>query len=206
MKTKFILTTTFLLIFAAAAVAQNQVKLFDANNIGLTDLVARAAATPWGSYQSAEVYLTCQPGEAPNSWITGPNGGGFVVDDVLGINGRNACGGYCFDTMAPPASFLGQPVEAAYLPVGPFQENHIITGSGLYTFHLVDIGYAYGSTAVYLNTSCAITPVNVPQQDSGEAVLCHRNSGSRTQKTVTVEQGSVPAHLAHGDTLGACQQ
>ncbi|HKP68726.1 MAG TPA: hypothetical protein VJV05_05555 [Pyrinomonadaceae bacterium] len=202
---KILCSVILVFTFVAAAAAQNTIKLFDANNIGITDPIAMASAIPWGSYRTAEVYLTCQSGQAPNSWVTGPNGGGFIVDDVMGINGRNACGGYCFSTNSTPENFIGQPAEAAYLPVGPFQENHIITGSGLYTFHLYDIGYVYASTEVYLNTSCQITPVNVPEQ-TGTATLCHRNSGSKSVKTISVETGSVPAHLAHGDTLGACGQ
>ena len=208
MKIKFVLTVILLLTFAAAAAAQNRIKIFDPINISLTDYNAMVNAIPWGSYKSAEVYLSCPIGEAPTSWITGPNGGGFVVDNVLTINGRNACGGFCFSTSGDPSYFVGQPVETAYVPVGPFNVNARIPGTGSYVFHLIDIGYTYGASAVYLNTSCTIIPVNVPQQDeeSNNVVLCHRNNGSRGSQTLTVGSGSVDAHLAHGDTLGACAQ
>lgn len=208
MKIKFILTVILLLTFAAAAAAQNRIKIFDPINISLTDYNLLVSATPWGSYKSAEVYLNCSTSEAPTSMVTGPNGGGFVVDNVLTINGRNACGGFCFSTTSDPLQFLGLPVEASYAPVGPFNVDARITGSGSYVFHLIDIGYTYGSTAVYLNTSCQITPVNVPPQDeeSNHVVLCHRSNGSRGSQTITVGSGAVGAHLAHGDTLGACEQ
>ena len=207
MKTKITLTVILLLTLAAAAAAQNRIRLFDPINITASDPIAIWNAVPWGSYKSADVYLTCQSGQAPTSSITGPNGGGFVVDNVLVINNRNACGGFCFGVTAQPHFFIGQPVEAAYSTVGPFNEDHIITGSGLYNFYMLDIGQTYGNTAVYLNTSCHITPINVDaEQDTPSGVICHRNNGSRIQRTLTVDPGAVPAHLAHGDTLGPCQE
>lgn len=207
MKSKFILTVILLLTFAVAAAVQNRIRLFDPINIAPSDMTVIWTATPWGSYKSAEVYLSCPAGETPTSWITGPNDGGFVVDNVLVINGLNACGGFCFSTTADPGAFIGQPVEAAYASVGPFNVNHRITGTGSYTFNLIDIGYTYGATAVYLNTSCTIIPVNVPTQTVPEnGVICHRNSGNRGSRTITVGGDAVNAHLAHGDTLGPCEQ
>ena len=206
MKTKFILTAILLLTVAASAAAQNRIRLFDPMNIALSDYVALANATPWGSYNSAEVYLSCPAGEQATSWLTGPNGGGFAVDNVLVINGRNACGGHCFTTFSDPMAFLGMPVESAYAPVGPFNVGSHITGSGPYKFNLIDIGYTNGATAVYLETSCSIIPVNVPDQGLENNVICHRNSGGRGSKTITVGGNAVEAHLAHGDTLGPCAE
>ena len=206
MKTRFTVTAILLLTFVAAAAAQNRVKLFEQINITISDPVLIWNAVPWGSYKSAEVYLSCQSNVAPTSIVTGPNGGGFVVDNVLVINNRNACGGFCFWTTANPYNFIGQPVESAYAPVGPFNEDHIITGSGYYKFYLMDIGHTYGNTAIYLNTSCQITPIDVPPQDEEGGVICHRNNGTRGQRTITVGSDALPAHLAHGDTLGPCQE
>ena len=38
------------------------------------------------------------------------------------------------------------------------------------------------------------------------AQVCHRNNGSASYKTMIVGKPAVAAHLAHGDTAGACQQ
>lgn len=35
--------------------------------------------------------------------------------------------------------------------------------------------------------------------------VCHRNNGSKGQKTLTVGRAALDAHLAHGDYLGPCQ-
>ncbi len=42
-------------------------------------------------------------------------------------------------------------------------------------------------------------------EQSGKQTLCHRTGSRRNPwRTVTVGQAAVPAHLRHGDTLGAC--
>jgi len=221
MKTKLTFTVILLITLAAGAAAQNRIKLFDPTNISFSDPIAMANALPWGSMKSAEVYLSCDG--RPTSSITGPNGGGFIVDNMLMINGGNACGGgWCFTTIATPTLFVGQPVEAAYGKVGPFDQRRLITGSGLYRFDVIDYGYTYGTTEVYLETTCQIVPVNVPPGDvppgdeppvnepnpptSETGVICHRNSGSSSPVTLSVAGSAVQSHLAHGDTLGPCGQ
>ncbi len=39
----------------------------------------------------------------------------------------------------------------------------------------------------------------MPAGAEGKVTLCHKG-----RKTITVSAAAVPAHLAHGDTLGAC--
>jgi hypothetical protein len=36
--------------------------------------------------------------------------------------------------------------------------------------------------------------------DTADIVICHKG-----QKTILVDENAVPAHLAHGDFLGACE-
>ena len=38
---------------------------------------------------------------------------------------------------------------------------------------------------------------------SSQVTICHIN-GSGKAKTLTVSENAVPAHLGHGDSLGAC--
>lgn len=48
-------------------------------------------------------------------------------------------------------------------------------------------------------------PEEVPPMDDtgGKVTLCHKPNG-KNPHTITVSESAVPAHLAHGDTLGAC--
>lgn len=36
--------------------------------------------------------------------------------------------------------------------------------------------------------------------------ICHRNNGRKGQKTLFVSPSAVPAHMAHGDTAGPCEE
>ena len=36
--------------------------------------------------------------------------------------------------------------------------------------------------------------------------ICHRNNGRKGQKTLYVSPSAVPAHMAHGDTAGPCEE
>lgn len=215
MQKKLVLIAICFFALAAVASAQNRVKLFDPTPIGASDWNVLASYSPWGAYKSVQVYLSCPTGETPVSSLTGPNGGPFIIDNALVLNTRNVCGGNCFSLMSDPMGSLGGPVEAAYTGVGPLNVSQDISRTGLYTFTVYDIGYTFGTSAVYLNTSCSIIPINTPEEPTttpppppvpGDTVLCHRNNGSRGQVTLTVGPSAVNAHLAHGDSLGACTQ
>lgn len=206
-----------LLNFAFATAAQNTIKLFDAVAIGYSDPNVMMNTSPYGMFRSAQVYLSCPSSGRPTSSISGPNGGNMIVDNVLMIGDTNVCSGSCFSSLiAEPGAYIGMPVEMAYVGVAPINVSREIAASGLYTFDLLDFGYTYGSSAIYLNTNCSIIPINTPTEPepvpvppvtpSGDSVICHRNNGSQGSQTLTVGPSAVAAHLAHGDTAGACQQ
>ena len=214
-----------LILFASVSVApaQNTIKLFDPVPIGWSDMNMIMNSSPWGMYRTAQVFLTCP--NRSTSTISGPNGGNFIVDNALVINDTGICRGNCFSLLSDPMLNVGLPMESSYQGMAPINVNREISATGLYTFHLIDTGYAYGNTALYLNTSCSITPVYVPEEPlpnptptpspspnpppaapTGEGVICHRTNGSVGSLTLNVGPTAVAAHLAHGDTLGACAQ
>jgi hypothetical protein len=225
MKTLF-LTFALLMTFAGAASAQNSIKLFDPVLIGGSDYNMIANARPWGMYKEVQVYLSCPTSGRFTSTVSGPNGGNLIVDNALLINGYTICQSTnCYSSLIQdPGSLLGMPVEMAYEAVSPISVTRDISASGLYTFSLVDFGYTFGNTAVYLNTACTIIPVNTPEEPTptptpspsptpdpntrtGGTVICHRDNGNNGgSQTIEVGGSAVEAHLAHGDTLGACGQ
>jgi hypothetical protein len=216
---KFFLLAILVLAFAAAGSAQNTIKIFDPIAIGASDYNVIMNSNPWGMYRSVQVYLSCPTSGKLTSTISGPNGGDFIVDNVLMLNDTNVCSGNCFSLNGDPGSYLGMPVESIYQGVRPVNVSRTITGSGLYTFSLIDAGYTYGTSSLYLTTSCAIIPINTPPQTTptptptstptptGDgSTVCHRDNGNSGPQTLTVGPAAVSAHLAHGDTLGACAQ
>jgi hypothetical protein len=209
-KMKSILLAICLLLFPTYAGAQNSIKLFDAIPIAQSDLSSMMNSSPWGMYMSAQVYLNCPTFGKVTSSISGPEGGDLIVDNALLVNGSGICSGNCFSQVfANPNNYIGMPVEMAYIGVSPRNVSGEISGTGLYTFQLLDYGYNYGNNAVYLNTSCSIVPVNTPPADEpvpGGSVVCHRNNGNVGSLTLNVGPAAIAAHLAHGDTLGACGQ
>ena len=227
---KSILLAILLLAFAGAGSAQNTVKLFDPTPIGWSDATVITNAFPYGMFKTAQVYLSCPASGRMASTISGPDGGDLIVDNFMMINDSFICNGNCFNAATNPVAYIGMPVEMGYEGVRPISVSRVITESGLYTFNLIDYGQIYGNGAIYLTTSCAITPVNIPPQgpnpnpsptptpdptpvpvptsspDSGSSTLCHLNSGTNGWQTLTVGSSAVASHLAHGDYLGACSQ
>ena len=208
MKTKLISILFCIAAITANVTPQNVVKLFNAVPIGATDMNVVANQYPYGSYQSAEVYLSCPTESSPRSSITGPNGGELVTDNYLTVNDQSVCPlGNCFNgTLADPMTLIGSPMEAAYNAVEPLNISSVVAGTGSYTFNLIDYGYTYGNSDIFLNTSCTIIPVYLPVQTAAGAgdQVCHRDNGKRGQRTLTVGASAVAAHVRHGDTAGPC--
>jgi hypothetical protein len=40
--------------------------------------------------------------------------------------------------------------------------------------------------------------------EQSKQTLCHKTTNGGSARVITVTASAVPAHLAHGDTLGAC--
>jgi hypothetical protein len=198
MKINLLILLFCLVVFNVSVFAQNSVKLFDA-----TLLDMRASDLPMGfehsvTFGTKEVYLSCPAGA--QSTISGPGGGNFIVDNYLTINNVNICPGgaegSCFaGTFNDPGQHLGEFIENSYGSISPIDVSDQITGSGNFVFNVRDISWSFGSTEVYLNTTCS----TVTQ-------VCHRDNGRRVQKTLSVGGSAVAAHLAHGDTEGPCGQ
>lgn len=206
MKVRMILVMFCVMAVSPVAFAQNSVKLFDAQFTELSDplLIGYETAIPFATKQ---VYLSCPiGGAAATLTLSGPGGTDFLVDNFVRI--ITPQGGYsdvCPDFLTlgcfTPAGIdttqhVGEPVTTSLNAIAPLDISAVLTnGSGLYTFKLMDYSVTYGNTEVWLDTSCRIV-----------SQVCHRNNGSTGQKTLNVGASAVPAHLAHGDTLGPCTQ
>ena len=188
---------TIVAICCVSTMAQNTMKLFDATAITTSD-----TSYPWNPrnpmiFGQKDVYLSCPLGGPSQTYLTGPNNSFLIVDDFFTLNGNNICPEEwdCFaGLIASPASALGMPMESAYLGVPPIDVSDKITGSGTYSFVISDYGFDYGSSEIYLHTSCSFG-----------TYVCHRNNGKAANKTLAVGIDAVASHLAHGDTEGPCK-
>jgi hypothetical protein len=196
---------------SGSASAQNVGKLFDP--VDITNSTFPDPGTDMEGatdFVSKQLYLQC--GANPTGQIEGPfPGGSLIIDNFIQVlSPDNTSLNYCPEpfpeadpgklgcfTLEPggnPRAFLGQPVESIYGPVGPQDISASLrSGLGLYSFSLMDFSFAYGSSELFLNTSCAI-----------KDKVCHLDSGKKGSKTLTVGAAAIPAHLNHGDTLGPC--
>ena len=201
MKTFLLLLALMLAAAVQSSMAQNSIKLFDARSIDVSvDTQPRAFGTK-------QIDLTCPAGVTAQATLSGPNGGPFIVDNSITINGQWAAGsdGLFGGTIADPMVYVGESMETAYLSIPPLNVSGQIKSSGSYTFELLDWGYTFGSTEVYLNTNCWLT-ATASAETTDATQICHRNMGAAGQKTLTVGANAVRAHLAHGDTAGPCSQ
>jgi hypothetical protein len=198
MKIKLLLMMFCLVVFSPNLFAQNSFKLFDATPIDTRDSSLPMGFDYFVNFGTKEIYLSC-PVDA-QSTISGPGGGNFIVDNYLTINNVNICPGgaeaSCFGgTFNDPGQFLGEIMEVSYYGIAPVDVSSQITTSGTYVFNVRDISWTFGSSEVYLNTTCSTV-----------SQVCHRNNGRSGSKTLTIGGSAVAAHLAHGDTQGPCEQ
>ena len=199
MKTNLFLVAFCLLILSNTGLSQNTYKIFEPTPIALSSLNANNDIF---TFNTSEFHLSCPVNTIPYAFITGPNGGTFVTDDIFLINNTNICpesngDRICFDsTISDPRQYLGMPMEFSYIGVNPVNVSNVVSSSGRYVFEMKDGGYTYGNTEIYLTTSCEL--------DQQQSQLCHRNYGKREGTTITPGAPSFDAHLAHGDTLGPC--
>jgi hypothetical protein len=201
MKTYLLLLALILAATVQSSIAQNSIKLFVAKPIDVSvDYMTRAFAV-------TQLNLSCPAAGSTQSILSGPNGGPFIVDNALTINGVRAGGLNVFyaGTIADPMFYVGESMETSYLGIQPLDVSGQIKSSGVYTFELYDWGYTLGNTDVYLNTNCSIASTSVTS-DPDSGTICHRNMGEPGQRTLTVGANAVRAHLAHGDTEGPCSE
>jgi hypothetical protein len=199
MKFRIVLGIFCVMVMTTISFAQTTINLFDPVAITASEPSQPPydfnTATPFGT---TSIYLSCPTGATAT--LSGANGGGFIADNFLTVNGTNICPGgpqgNCFSAVtADPRQNLGQPVETSYSPVMPIDISSLLTeGNSLYTFNLMDYGYALGSSEINLTTTCTqVYPV------------CHRNNGRRGLITIYVDSlDAVAAHVRHGDTAGVC--
>jgi hypothetical protein len=207
MKLRIVLGMMFILATATAGFSQTTINLFEPIAIGDSDpMFDNAEETNTYNFNDAisfgttTVFLACSANDVTR--VTGANGGGFIADNFLTLNGVNICPNgaqaSCYSNVnGDPKVSLNQPVETRYSPV-PAQDISSITTEGVnaYTFSLMDYGYTLGSSAINLETTCT--------QMQGFPV-CHLNNGKKGQKTIFVDsQDAVAAHERHGDTAGPC--
>ncbi len=201
MKIRMMLAMFFVLAIVPAVFAQTTIKLFDPVFLNADDTITQP--TP---FRTTTVNLSCPTSQTGT--LSGPGGGSLIVDDILTVNGMNVCpnGGGCFSFADDNSFFTARdfpgvfPVDFFYIGVNPIQIQ-LAAGINQYTFNLVNVGGSFGSTEINLTSTCTVVPA--PQQET--FTVCHRNNGSKEQKTITVgSQAAVDAHLKHGDTLGAC--
>jgi hypothetical protein len=217
MKIRMMLTIFFVMAITPVVFAQTTIRLFDPIYITVSDETIFPPNEPYDfnkaiSVGEKKVFLSCATGAT--SVISGQlpiglNGGGFISDNYLFVNGMNICPGgpqgSCFSgTFANPYNHLGQPIENAFNPVASIDISHLMTaGINQYTFNLMDAGGMFGNTVIDITTTCTQV-LDYPNTPQGYPV-CHRDNGKKEQKTIYVgSQNAVQAHLNHGDTAGPC--
>src|ERR687894_449184 len=63
----------------------------------------------------------------------------------------------------------------------------------------------FGGLAAFGAVGPGLTSPSASSQQYGKQTICHRTGSTKNpNRTITVSQSAVPAHLSHGDTLGPC--
>jgi hypothetical protein len=208
MKIKMILMMFCVLAFTTSVFAQ--INLFTPTPITRSDPRFPTGPNAQFNFDDAISFATAYVSCPVNGTgiISDLNGGSFIVDNFLTVNGTNVCPGgpegNCFSTIPGPL-VEGAPIETGFTPVAPINISNLLSAGGIYTFNLMDYGGVYGNTAVNLtNTNCQL----IPQTEDGKFAVCHRQGGNgKNVKYKTLYVGdldSVSDHLNHGDQPGAC--
>ena len=171
------------------------------------------SATAFGSKQ---YYISCLNTQvAPWAKLSGSNNlndtPNLIVDNYIQVERHDESGGdvenYCPNIEAAgcfsgvdwstggPLAHVTEAASAVYLPVAPQEITTVLAADvlRLYTFRLMDWGYTYASSALWLHTNCFIIDE-----------VCHQDKGKKQYKTLTLDASAISAHLAHGDDIGAC--
>lgn len=91
----------------------------------------------------------------------------------------------------------GDGVRVLHMSVAQFGSGNTLTGNGDASIHCDSTSMAFGDLANIDGIECD----NLEFQTT----LCHIPPGNPgNAQTITVDESAVPAHLAHGDTLGPC--
>jgi hypothetical protein len=197
------LTAAILQLTAANASAQTAIKLFDARPFTPSGPITDPTlAKP---FAHADVTLICP--QTPTATLSStPDGTGkLLVDNWIQVNGDNVCTGLIDcgftvpHTCAPSCFARFYLATDSYGPVPPIDiDDYVAPGFISLSFDLMDWGYALASSDVWLVTDCRLP-------SEGKQVICHK-PGTPAEHTLRVAVAAVPAHLAHGDTLGPCEQ
>ncbi|MEJ2746615.1 MAG: DUF5666 domain-containing protein [Anaerolineae bacterium] len=138
-----------------------------------------------------------------------PDGSWQVVSIVL-VNSAGEDAG-CFSVTAVVRSFSDGQITVDGWPVfqlgdGVELDGQIEPGSIITIYACVDeTGKLVILNIIILFTPSEDTPAPppLPGETGAKVTLCHKPD-SKNPHTITVAQSAVPAHLNHGDTLGAC--
>jgi hypothetical protein len=170
-------------------------------------------------FASTSVFLSCPADGSGTALLSGDNGTGpnvgqsLIVDNFISVLTNLSTEQYIpadrsqlfsAQNVYPSANlisggYLNGPVwtpvgTPAYSPVAD-QPFNVTPGDSVYTIRLMDWGYTYGSSAVWLKTTCVV-----------HDKVCHHDKGAKGDKTLTVDPNGYAAHLAqHSDDYsGAC--
>lgn len=143
-----------------------------------------------------------------------PDGSWQVVEIMLVDSAGEDVG--CFSVTAVVSSFSDSQLAVEGWPV--FQlgddvelDGQIIQPGSIITLYACvdETGNLVVLNVIILYTPGAIEPPDPgdepepPPDNGGKVTICHKPN-SKAEHTIVIDQSAVPAHLNHGDTLGAC--
>jgi hypothetical protein len=172
---------------------------------------ARQAQQTTGGLQGDAKDATQRPMPQVRVQVRGPNG------NLIVSGSTNAAGQFAFIGL-PPGSYTIEIVDALGNIVGTSAAVSVTAGAtatvtitaaaagaiaaaaggGVSLLGLGTIG-----TVAVVGGAAALTTAAVVATKDGKIVVCHKPAGSSPQ-TIEIKDSARDAHMAHGDTLGAC--